>query len=685
MPAHATALATSDEIRAIHRRAIDMIDEILEREDEDYDPDQHRIDNRRLNAAVEALRFCCIAAGELGDVALLPLVAEAIDERERFDDHVDSHASAMSYALTQLLRAGAPVGPELKELAEHTDARVRTAVASGLRPRGEREIELLEALATDPIPDVRGAAREALSKVREVAWWKGKFASDPVARLSPEEAIALKPVLEQLSALLDKPRYEIGRQEATLCELASALPDPLLIELTETIDGAVDPYGTRFPSLVTTMLERPGGLDAFKRLCGVWCEDRSTSLSAGRLAVMVAALPHERRVAACKELAAHAAAFPSGERQRLLESPARMIAEIAAEAWPPGEDLTPLLDLVLSIPDDEHSDGLDYVVAALVEAFRSKGAQPGPFLERAIEARLAGYPGTWSRLKEVMDRLFERADGQALRPAAERAILSDDEDNIGWGLHQLLGPVYDPARDAPPEEMLERFLEEPRYRKVILKTTSLCRRAVGFLRAELRTGRLRLAEARTTLEVLGELYGGVAVAAFSSRRLRRAEEVEAMRAKRRVDVEDYLGAPDLRGPPTAEEWATLRALRSPRGAMTDEEVEENLRVLPDGPWCAEDRALLDEALRRLREGSRDLAAGLAMALSGKASEDTLPIFDELLERAEPNAQRLVRLFRGNMREVLGLPRKPEAATDTPEEGAGAKEAEVAWMDQDDDD
>src|SRR4051812_34563229 len=77
MLAPGTQLATAAEIRAIHRRAVGILDAIAGRDDDDgYAPDQHRLDNRQLNAAIEALRFCCVAAGELGDATLLPLVAE---------------------------------------------------------------------------------------------------------------------------------------------------------------------------------------------------------------------------------------------------------------------------------------------------------------------------------------------------------------------------------------------------------------------------------------------------------------------------------------------------------------------------------------------------------------------------------------------------------------------------------
>src|SRR5262249_28055321 len=150
-----------------------------------------------------------------------------------------------------------------------------------------------------------------------------------------------------------------------------------------------------------------------------------------------------------------------------------------------------------------------------------------PFLERVLEARLAGYPGTWRRLGSVLDKLFARVQGPVLRPVAEQAILGDNEDSIRWGLVQLVGPAHDPTRDAPPLELLARFLAEPRYRKVILSTEALRQRAVALLRADLRADRLAFVEACTTLLLIGDLYGGVAVGSFSLRRRRNDEEIEA--------------------------------------------------------------------------------------------------------------------------------------------------------------
>jgi hypothetical protein len=687
MPDAPLVLATADEIRAIFRRARAAVVQIMTRDDDDdFDADEYRRESERLRAAVEALRFCCIAAGQLGDASLVPLVIDAIAAREDLDAHADDDVSAMSGALTWLLRAGAPVGPEVQALAAHHDPHLRAAVAAGLPARGEREIALLDALATDPIPDVRNAAKKALAPIREVAWWKGKFTSDPVARLLPDEALALKPTLERLSALLDEPRYRLEDRKGELEELVSALPDALLVDLVETIHSSSDAFGGRFPALLTALLARPGGLDAFKRLCAIWSEERMTYLKGDDLAACVAALPRAARAAVCGDLAAHAASFPPSVRTSLRGGPARLAAELAGVAWPPGEDLSPLLDTMLSISQElGDSPEMDWVLTGLRKALESDEADPTTILDRVLDARLAGHPGPWKRLGRSLDDLLERAPASALRPAAERAILTEDRASVAWGIAQLLGRARDGERDPPAPELLARFLAEPRYRAVVVGSTSLRKRAVAPLRAELREGKLSHREACEAISAVGELYGGVATSMLGGVSLAQSEaSAEASRQEERQAIEAFLGPEALRGPPTAEEWAVLRAARGPlvRAGEPAGELKHALQALPPGPWSAEDRPVLEEAARRfLAEGEVGLVLPLAMALSSKPSEGELPLIDELIARAEPRSRPLLKMVRGTVRELLGLPKKPAVAPAGPP-FAEAKAAEVEWMDMD---
>src|SRR5262245_2501972 len=126
-------LATADEIRAIYKRARDALDALLaededEDEDEYYDPSRFHLDRDRFRAVIEALRFCCVAAGQLGDPRLIPLISEILALRRDFDDYPDKDVTVMAEGVAWILRAGAPAGREVKALARHADARVREAI-----------------------------------------------------------------------------------------------------------------------------------------------------------------------------------------------------------------------------------------------------------------------------------------------------------------------------------------------------------------------------------------------------------------------------------------------------------------------------------------------------------------------------------------------------------------------------
>lgn len=656
MPRSMPVLATADEIRRIARNAEELIDAVYSRDEDEEDdegPDTSRRSGERVEAAIEAFRFCARAAGELGDPELMPVITAAIDACARFDDHPDDTPSTLGTGLTLLLQAGAPVDEEIKRLAGYRDARVREAVAQGLRPRGEPEIALLEVLSTDAIAQVRNVAKQTLSTVREVAWWKGKFASDPVARLSAEEAERHKAALEQISKLLDTPRYALDKHEKELVELASTLPDALAIELAELVLSTPDPYGLRLTAMGTMMLERAGGTAAFLRVCEALSTRSARHFLADQTAQMVLHLPRELRVAACKELTTYAINLPDEVRHKHTDSPAWTIAETVAKAWPPGEDLTPLLDAVLTLPPREGHE-LDWVVSGLDDVFTKEGADPTPILERVLEARLAGFPGAWKNIRAAIDTMLERVAGPLLRSAAERAILGEDKDNIRWGMEKLLLRAHDPSRDPGPAELVARFYAEPRYRKVIHESHVLQRLAAPLLRADLRAGRLSFVEASTALVVIGGLYGGIAESTFLPRRLREPEEVEKERQAKLAEVEAFLGPPELRGPPTEEEWRTLRAARAEYMESDEQKGMELFKALPQGPWAPEDRAALDVALERLRTEDSDLGVPIALALMAKPDDADMPLFEELIDGSDPSARSLIRSCWRQAAEALGI-------------------------------
>src|SRR5690606_11664870 len=138
-----------------------------------------------------------------------------------------------------LLRLAPPLPAETRSLVSHENAEIRAAVAGGLQPRGEEEVELLELLSADPVADVRNAAQKSLSSLREIRWWRGKFSQDPAALLRPEDAAALQPTFEELSRVLDA-SYLFDNQGKRLTELAGLLPDALLFDLAKTCLSGYD-------------------------------------------------------------------------------------------------------------------------------------------------------------------------------------------------------------------------------------------------------------------------------------------------------------------------------------------------------------------------------------------------------------------------------------------------------------
>jgi hypothetical protein len=683
MPKPDPVLATAAEIRRIASRAEALFDVIFSEDDDDDDElldfsAERQRAGQRINAAIEALRFCALAAGELGDPKLLPVVAQAIETCKRFDDHSDDHPSTLGVGLTLLLQAGAPVDQDVKRLAQDRDARIREAVAEGLTPRGEAELALLEALSTDGIAQVRNAAKKTLAKVREVAWWKGKFASDPVARLSPEDAERYKSTFERLSSILDLARYYLPKNEAELVELADALPDPLAVEVAEMILSTQDPYGIRLPSLGTMMLRRPGGTAAFIRICAGLSEQRTRYLTGGELSQMFLPLPRELRIAASKELTAYAVSLSDEERCEQTGNPARLVAETVARAWPPGEDPTPLLDALLTLPEAEEY-ALDWVACSLDEVFIQEGADPTPIIERAVEAHLAGYPGGWKNIRSAIHTVLQRASGLPLRAAAEQSILRDHENDMRWGIERLLSNAYDPSRDPPLAEMVARLYAEPRYRKAIRASPELCKRALPLYRADLRAGKLEFLEATAAMAAIGELYGEVSRATFVPHSFHRSKEkIDEGRREEVAKLDAFLGPPELRGPPTEAEWRALRAARTEYVAAEEHDLADIFKTLPEGPWDPEDRAALELVIREFRGGDLDLTIPLALALSAKPEECDLPLFEALLKEGTANEVPLIRTCRAFAMRELGIEPTP---TTKAEQKAGEGDDDDAWPDE----
>jgi hypothetical protein len=687
--------ATAAEIRTLAERANALLQRALGPEDDDLldEEDEREADERSLRQsrrALSTLRFCCSAAGFLGDPTLVSVVIEGLASFESWDRHACDDRTEMAAAMAQLLRAGAKVDDDVRGLAAHRDERLRLAVAAGLLPRGDEETALLEALAADPAPAVRDAAKKALAEVREMPWWKGKLGQDPALGLAPDEASRLAPVFLQVSALLDRSQYELFHKPEHLEPLRSAvaaLPDGLAVDLVERLCGSLELYYLeRAAPLLADLFGRSGGAAALDRLVTAWAGDpRSTVVVPELVAGAISAGSSEARREVCLRFLRGAAEAALSLRRDASGAPA-LRARVAARAWPPDQDVTPFLDALLRLAAEEDDPAeMDYVGAFLGEIFGRPDVQVDAVIPRIAEAQLQGLPGAWARIARPMQGVLLRASPGFLRELAERGLASSDEGTVQWAVTQLLGAAFDEARDGPPIERVRALMAEPRLRAAIVAAAPAAARAIVVRREALRRGELPYPEAVNLLQQIGSLYGGVAlrggVLAAPAGSMT-AQMHEKMFRDGLAGLEAWLGPEEMRGPPSEREWARLREARA---AFTPESETDAawlwLKSLPSGPWSAEDRAELERLFEAHREGTPRLAFLLATALACKADAELLSRFDEVLAGAGPESRRLYRRMREETREHLGLPPSPVApaadsrapADEWPDEPAGETE------------
>jgi hypothetical protein len=692
MPRKFPPVAAAEEIRTIAQRAFAVLDELRDDDGDNSERAQARWD-QAYRMAKDALRFCASTAAVLGDNSLVPLILRVVEAQEEWDEHAPDDQEAVEAGLAGLLAnraAPAPQKPgdfetidedlvlELAPLASDPEWERRARAAVGLRPTSPRAIALLERLAQDPVLAVRAPSKKSLTKVREVPWWWGKLSGDPAIRLEPAELEAHGPTLAALSELLDLERRALAAREEELVSVLGALPDALAIDAAEMLLSGNEKHGPQFEPIGTLLVSRPGGAEAFARLCEAWGHDRGF-YNDDKFAKMVAGAPREARLAVCMHLARFACTQPD-EARRDHDSGAYLAAKIAARAFPVEEAVDPLIALVLDLPPaDPRHGNYDYVGLTLGDVLRRPGAKLGEaLLERMIEARLAAYPGSFMMLRTAIDALLCTLPRERLRPVAEAAVRSDDEHTVAFGLTRLCLEAYDPANDPEPAELLRRFCEDPRLLRVIAADHELPRMAVPWLRERLRAGSLDFEQASKVADAVHALWGGKVDWDVDSH-LRCAAEQEKRAA--------FLGPVELQGPFTEAEWAALRRARAL--TMRDErrEMFRALLILPAGPtWDPEDEALFARAKELLISGERDLAWPMAVALGCKPSLEKLPLFDLLIAHAsegeDDDAER-IRECRTQARARLGLPLEPEPEEDDDEDGA-KDPASMSWMDEEDD-
>lgn len=394
-------LASPDRIRAIATASIEAVRAIFE---DDHGDTPIGVLRARLNLAACGLRFCAVAAGQLGRPELIDVLIAGVSAFPHFDRVEAVAVNDLAFGISALLRCGAPVTTDVVRLARHRDERIRGGIAKGLTAGSEAEIALLQELAADPSPAVRCAARRPLGSRLELPWWLGKWSRDPSTMLTPDEHREHAGALRRIAAILDGERWEIAAGWAEVTSLAGMLPDAPAVDLAEMLLRTHEASGFRDAAIPALLVARPGGGDALLRLLRRWDGDTSSAYHGEpKMRAALAAVPHARRAPIVRELVS--LALTAAPKQRSAPfSAARMAAEIAGETWPPGEDTEPVLDGLLALEPVER--GFDRVKHDLASILRHPPRDATRMHARALAARRAGYEGGFAALRGALDELL---------------------------------------------------------------------------------------------------------------------------------------------------------------------------------------------------------------------------------------------------------------------------------------
>jgi hypothetical protein len=454
-----------------------------------------------------------------------------------------------------------------------------------------------------------------------------------------------------------------------IAELAKQLPAGVAADAAEhALILASMSAGDALGSLGQIALAGRGGDAAAERILARWAAAGDHYWLAAGLGKGVKALPPARRASLCKKLATGELA---AESLAIAEGGAR----VAAEGWPPNVDLAPVIDRIEALAE-EHAeapdDGWTRVVLAFSSAFDAANAQKGKTLARVVEAFFASGTRPWNVLERTLgDHLGKKLAPAALRPLAERAAASDRVSTMRWGL-ELLALTLAP-KDKPVIDSLRVFCADPRLRRGVAVSRPLSQQCLPLLRAALREGGLDGDTAVHVMETIHSFYRGLIPWPYEPIVL------EADMEK----LDPLLGPPELRGPPTDEEWAALRVARDappPHGAG---DIRSSVRVLPPGPWDPADRAFVRRAIDAVRDGD-DGAFLVAHAVAAKPDAEALRMFDEIFSLLDDEDQGMTRDLRAKIVEVTG----EIDATGAPAPAAAAPAAAPVvreWMDEPDED
>jgi hypothetical protein len=275
-----------------------------------------------------------------------------------------------------------------------------------------------------------------------------------------------------------------------------------------------------------------------------------------------------------------------------------LMAEALTRAWPETLDPTPIVELVLALPDIK--DPCFSVGSMLVKVLDKREQWPGPLLERLMVAQQQGFPGHWKHFRQVVEEHLERLEVPRRRRLAEQALSNSNDEVVRWGLGQLFTRLPHSGKKESRAQALERVWQQPRLREQLIHYYP--KLVVPLLRRELRQGQLTLFEASQAMHQIRRLYGGVAEE--PSLGPKPESEREKERREQRKEVRELLGPRSLRGPPTEVEWSAFRTGRD-RGFGFGDDLQKRkvywfpeMEVVPPGAeWHPADRAFFWRAVK----------------------------------------------------------------------------------------
>lgn len=612
---------------------------------------------------------------------------------------------ALLEALTVSIRDGVP--PEVLEpLLPELDDGVLVELAKALDPERAGDLGLLQRLADHSHAAIADAAHARLGPRRVWRWYAGIFEHDPVAAHADDPAVV---------AALERARVALGRQHPgaqrdqarTLCAAVDRLPPSLAIPLLEASLHAF-PSAPARPAAIeveaddedddheseadddheseavddgpVARLHALGGIEAvvhaLERLVEAhgdperalwrvasWCE---VLPEAARVELALRVLPWVDPPAPPGEPAP-----PSSKAAREASARPQGAARLVAALWPRTMTPMPLVEWLV-----QHGPGYSYRFTLLKEAIEQT-TELAPHADRLLELAVA-HPRLCQELRSLFRRLAGAVPLPHLAALVEVALGSDHDALRTWALEQKTGRLA-PAEAAERHAWAEAWLEDPGLRKLILGSKRCRARLLPWLRRRLRAGTLELSEASTTMACIGRLYGGVLEpGSWELRARRRSSELEAAerRAAARAELGPWLDPPS--GPPTTEEWSSVRALARRALEAIERPPWGVLAVRPVGPWVPDDLALLD-ALEALASPAEPLGAVMLHHLQG------------MLEGSPPpdgaaRAQRVLAAWEGHpaleeeWRDVTPLRRLAEGAAPT-RDAPAPPVAEPDWMDE----